>query len=143
PAARDGLRARRLRARLRRRSARPDRRRPARSRRGRSRQPPGGAREDADLIRGAARAWTARARRGPLLAVSPAPPVFHRLSRLANPSVDPGFRPGPAVLADGLWTIERRLRIPGGLALPCRTTILRDPAERLLLISPPRLDDET
>lgn len=27
--------------------------------------------------------------------------------------------------------------------LPCRTTILRDPVERLLLISPPRLDDQT
>jgi hypothetical protein len=75
--------------------------------------------------------------------VSLAAPLFDRLVRLASASDDPSFRPPPVALADGLWSLDRRLRMPGGLVLPCRTTILRDPAERLLVISPPQLDDET
>src|SRR5690606_10989067 len=64
--------------------------------------------------------------------------------RLGSPVADPSVTPPPRELDEGLWSLDRQLLLPvGGARLPVRTTILRDPAGRLLLISPPRLDDVT
>jgi hypothetical protein len=50
------------------------------------------------------------------------------------------FAPPPAELAPGLWSLERRLRMPGGPRLPSRTTILRLGSGGLLVVSPPPLE---
>src|SRR6185295_6829968 len=38
---------------------------------------------------------------------------------------------------DGVWAIDRRIRMPGGAVLPARTTVLRLPSRGLLVVSPP------
>jgi hypothetical protein len=45
-------------------------------------------------------------------------------------------------LDENLWTIERRLRMPGGLPLPVQSTVVRLQSGALLLYSPPRIDPE-
>lgn len=46
-------------------------------------------------------------------------------------------------LADGVWSLERHLRMPGGPLLPTRTTIVRLSSGGLALISPPPPHPET
>lgn len=52
-----------------------------------------------------------------------------------RPIVD--FQPAPLELADDVFVLDRRLRMPGGPALPARTTILRLADGGLVVISPP------
>jgi hypothetical protein len=47
------------------------------------------------------------------------------------------FSPPPRELAPGLWSLDRLLRMPGGLRLPVRSTVIRLRSEGLLLVSPP------
>lgn len=44
-------------------------------------------------------------------------------------------------VAEGVWTEDRRLDLPGGLKLPIRMTVLRDHDGGLSLISPVRFDE--
>jgi hypothetical protein len=60
--------------------------------------------------------------------------------RLGRPTVVTGFAPPPVELAPGLWSLERRLRMPGGPGLPTRTTILRLGSGGLLVVSPPPVE---
>ncbi len=69
--------------------------------------------------------------------------LLDRILQSAAPAPDLSYRPAPHALADGLWELERRLLMPGGIPLPSRTTILRSPSGKLVVISPPRLDDDT
>ena len=59
------------------------------------------------------------------------------------PSVDVGYRPAPVRIADGLWSLDRRLRMPGGPLLPSRTTLVRGGRGGMIVISPPPAHDET
>lgn len=60
-----------------------------------------------------------------------------------SPGFDAGYRPPPIRLADGVWSLERRLRMPGGPVLPSRTAIIRSEGDKLALISPPPPHEET
>src|SRR5262249_43521280 len=42
--------------------------------------------------------------------------------------------------APDLWSLERRLRMPGGPGLPTRTTVIRLHSEALLIVSPPPVE---
>jgi hypothetical protein len=46
-------------------------------------------------------------------------------------------------IADELWEVEDRIRMPGGVSFPLRMTIARLPGRQLWLHSPVRLDDAT
>ena len=69
--------------------------------------------------------------------------LLDRVFKRAAPGVDAGYRPPPVRLADGVWSLERRLRMPGGPLLPSRTTIVRLGSGGLVVISPPPAHDET
>lgn len=60
-----------------------------------------------------------------------------RLIALVTPRVATDFAPPPVAVAPGLWSLERRLRMPGGVSLPSRTTIVRLPSRGLLVVAPP------
>jgi len=60
--------------------------------------------------------------------------------RLVRPALLAGFAPPPTQLATNLWTIDRRLRMPGGPILPTRTTIVVLDDGGLLVISPPPVE---
>lgn len=57
-----------------------------------------------------------------------------------QPGFAEDYRPQPQEFAEGLWTIERKLKMPGGLTLPVRTTVVRLQSGVLVLLSPPKLD---
>src|SRR4051812_37732940 len=63
--------------------------------------------------------------------------VWDRVIQSVKPTLVAGFAPPPTAVAPGLWSLERRLRMPGGPLLPSRTTIIRLPAGGLLVVSPP------
>lgn len=69
--------------------------------------------------------------------------LLDRMFQLAAPGVDVDHRPPPARLADGVWSLERHLRMTGGPILPSRTTLVRSSAGGLTVISPPPPHDET
>ncbi len=69
--------------------------------------------------------------------------LIDRALRPVVPVPVSGWTPPPEELAPGLWRLERRLRMPGGLTLPIGGTILRLPDGDLLVHSPPFLDDES
>ena len=69
--------------------------------------------------------------------------LLDRILKSAAPSADSSFRPPPTKIAENLWSLERRLLMPGGVALPSRTTVIRLPSGELVVVSPPKLDDET
>ena len=52
-----------------------------------------------------------------------------------RPLVD--YVPAPREIAEGLFSVERRLRMPGGARLPTRTTLIRLRTGGLLVISAP------
>ena len=64
------------------------------------------------------------------------------LVRPVRPVPVADFSPPPRAIADGLWTIDRQLRL-SGVTMPTRMTVLRLPGRGLLLHSPIRLDDPT
>jgi hypothetical protein len=63
--------------------------------------------------------------------------VLDRLIALGQPRWDEALRPAPHALADGLFAIERRFFMPGGLAVPTRSLAVRTPGGALAVISPP------
>jgi len=63
-----------------------------------------------------------------------------RLMQFVRPRPIRDFAPPPTQVAPDLWTIERRLRMPGGPTLPTRSTVVRLPAGGLLVVSPPPVD---
>jgi hypothetical protein len=69
--------------------------------------------------------------------------LVDRLLRPVHPSPVASFAPPPLELAPGVWGIERRLRIPPGLTLPTRMTVLGLAGGGLLLHSPVSLDPAT
>ncbi|WP_394848663.1 DUF4336 domain-containing protein [Pendulispora brunnea] len=46
-------------------------------------------------------------------------------------------------ITDDLWTLERDIRLSGGMRMPARATILRLTGDELLVHSPLAMDDET
>jgi hypothetical protein len=65
-----------------------------------------------------------------------------RMLSSIQPGFVEGYRPQPRQLAEGLWTIERKLKMPGGLKLSVRTTIVRLQSGALMVLSPPKLDSD-
>jgi hypothetical protein len=63
-----------------------------------------------------------------------------RLIQFVRPRLIRDFAPPPTQVAPDLWTIERRLRMPGGPTLPTRSTVVRLPAGGLLVVSPPPVE---
>ena len=66
--------------------------------------------------------------------------ISDRLVLLVRPRLVSSFAPPPTQIAPDLWSLERRLRMPGGLGLPARTTLVRLRSEALLVISPPPVE---
>jgi hypothetical protein len=48
-----------------------------------------------------------------------------------------------AAFGEGVFTHQTNLRLPGGMSLPSRSTILRPPDEKVIIFSPLRFDDAT
>ncbi|MGE0684542.1 MAG: DUF4336 domain-containing protein [Candidatus Binatia bacterium] len=63
-----------------------------------------------------------------------------RMLSSIQPGLVEGYRPQPQQLAEGLWAIERKLKMPGGFTLPVRTTVVRLQSGALVVLSPPKLD---
>ena len=55
----------------------------------------------------------------------------------------PEFAPPPRELADGLFSIDRLLRLPGGVAIPTRSVAVRLADGGIVLLAPPHLDPKT
>ena len=66
--------------------------------------------------------------------------LIDRVMQLGTPRLVPGFAPPPVPIAPDLWSIVRRLRMPGGPSLPTRSTLLRLASGRLLVVSPPAVE---
>ncbi|MDX2168455.1 MAG: hypothetical protein SF182_15380 [Deltaproteobacteria bacterium] len=66
--------------------------------------------------------------------------IADRLMRYVRPTLLRDFAPPPLALAPDLWTLERRLRMPGGPILSNRTTLIRLPSGGLLVVSPPPVE---
>jgi len=64
-----------------------------------------------------------------------------RLLALGQPRWDAGLRPGPRPVAEGLYAIERRFFLPGGVAMPTRSFAVRLADGGLVVISPPPDED--
>lgn len=77
---------------------------------------------------------------GPAAIVEPGRSLLDRLFRPVRPRVVRDFAPPPTRVAPDLWSLERRLRMPGGPGLPTRTTILRLGSGGLLVVSPPPVE---
>ena len=67
--------------------------------------------------------------------------LVDRVLRLVRPTPVAGYVPPPRPLADGVWLVDRQLRLPPGLLLPYRMTVIRLADSRLLLHSPVKLDE--
>jgi len=63
-----------------------------------------------------------------------------RLLYSVQPTYVSAYTPPPRQLDDGLWIVERQLRLPPALLLPVRMTVLRLQTGTLLLHSPVKLD---
>jgi hypothetical protein len=71
--------------------------------------------------------------------VNPGRAILERLLPRVQPQSDPGFAPPPVAIAPELWSLERRVRMPGGVGLSTRTTLICLPSRGLLVVSPPAL----
>lgn len=69
--------------------------------------------------------------------------LLDRLVRALRPRLDRSHRPPPRPLGEGLWILDRRLRIPPALRLPTTTTLVRLAGGGLAVISPPAPDERT
>lgn len=67
--------------------------------------------------------------------------LLDRFMRLAAPRPIDGYAPPPRELAPAIWGLDRQLRLPGGMRLPSRTTIVRLRDGALVVISAPPLVD--
>jgi hypothetical protein len=65
--------------------------------------------------------------------------LVDRLIQSTTPRVVAGFSPSPVEVAPGVWTVERRIAMPGGPSLPACATVIRLPSRGLLVVSPPPL----
>jgi hypothetical protein len=65
---------------------------------------------------------------------------LERVLGLATPVVVRDFTPSVRSLTDGLWVIQRKIRLPGGIQIPGHTTIVRLANGDLLVHSPFALD---
>jgi hypothetical protein len=65
---------------------------------------------------------------------------LERILGLANPTVVRDFTPPARQLADGLWVMQRKIRLPGGVQIPGHTTVVRLVGGGLLVHSPFALD---
>ncbi len=70
-------------------------------------------------------------------------PLVDRLLRSVRPAPLADYCPPPRSFADGVWLVERKLRLPFGLVLPCNMTVIRLVDGRLVLHSPVKLDEAT
>lgn len=68
--------------------------------------------------------------------------AIDRVLRPLRPAAVAGWCPPPRAIADGVWSVERRLRFPPGLVLPCAMTVVRTEGG-LVLVSPVALDAPT
>jgi hypothetical protein len=66
--------------------------------------------------------------------------IADKLMQYLRPTLMRGFAPPPLAIAPDLWTLERRLRMPGGPILSSRTSIIRLPSGGLLVVSPPPVE---
>jgi len=66
--------------------------------------------------------------------------ILERLIKPIRPRVVRSFAPPPAPIARDIWSLERRLLMPGGLGLPTRTTVIRLRSQGLLVVSPPPVE---
>lgn len=66
--------------------------------------------------------------------------LLDRFIRHVRPKVVSAFAPPPVRIASDLWSLERRLRMPGGPILPTRTTVIRLRPEAILVVSPPPVE---
>ncbi len=66
--------------------------------------------------------------------------ILDRLIQHVRPRLVSTFAPPPLQIAPDLWSLERRFRMPGGLSLPVRTTMIRLHSEALLVVSPPPVE---
>jgi hypothetical protein len=66
--------------------------------------------------------------------------ILDRLIQLVRPRPVSSFAPSLTQIAPNLWSLEHRLRMPGGLSLPTRTTVIRLRSETLLVVSPPPVE---
>jgi hypothetical protein len=66
--------------------------------------------------------------------------LLDRIVQAVRPTTVAGFAPPVAPVDSGLWDLERRARMPGGLILPTRTTVVRLPDGGLVVISPPPVE---
>jgi hypothetical protein len=62
--------------------------------------------------------------------------VLDRVLGWGRPRWDEGVRPGPRPLAEGLYAIERRFSLPGGIAMPTRALAVRMADGGLAVLSP-------
>lgn len=69
--------------------------------------------------------------------------LLERIVQRTAPAYVESFRPAPEVVADGLWSLTRQLRIPPGPILPTRTTLIRDAAGGVIVVAPPPPHEET
>ncbi|MDX1649045.1 MAG: DUF4336 domain-containing protein [Myxococcota bacterium] len=68
--------------------------------------------------------------------------LVERLLARRDPAWDPACRPPPRELAPGLLAIDRRILLPGGVAMPTRAVAVALPAGGLAVASPVPLDPE-
>src|SRR5689334_20147831 len=66
--------------------------------------------------------------------------LMDRLIQHYQPRPVTDFAPPPTEVAPGLWSLERRLRMPAGPRLPTLSTIIRLPSGGLLVVSPPAVE---
>lgn len=66
--------------------------------------------------------------------------LIDRLLQLVRPAPIASFAPPPVRIDSDLWTLERRLRMPGGAFLSSRTTLISLPSRGLLVVSPPPVE---
>lgn len=62
--------------------------------------------------------------------------LFDRILSTITPTHDPEYVPPPRSIADGLWIIERRLRMPPRMILPANSALIRLASGGLLAWSP-------
>ncbi len=66
--------------------------------------------------------------------------LVERLLGLATPTVVDDFTPPARAVADGLWVLQRKIRVPPGIEIPTHTTVVRLARGGVLVHAPFRLD---
>ena len=72
--------------------------------------------------------------------MTPRRSIFDRAIQYVRPRLVSAFAPPPLPIAPDLWSLERQLRMPPGLRLPTRSTIIRLASGGLLVVSPPAVE---